>query len=116
MVFTRIIFCFLFSDAAFPKGFFRSRRFQSSEPSPRKKSSAPIHEGKPALIKVPKNASSEPLTKASRISNPKRPLHTPNTPEKSAFVGNFLNSNRYHYYLDGEVKPFLQRRQWKIPH
>lgn len=49
---------------------------------PEEKSSAPIHEEKPAFIKVPKNASSEPLMKASRASTPKKPLHTPNLQKK----------------------------------
>lgn len=49
---------------------------------PEEKSSAPIHEEKPALIKVPKNASAEPSMKASRVSTPKKPLHTPNLQKK----------------------------------
>ena len=49
---------------------------------PEEKSSAPIHEEKPAFIKVPKNASSDPLMKASRASTPKKPLHTPNLQKK----------------------------------
>ena len=57
---------------------------------PEEKSSAPIHEEKPALIKVPKNASSEPSMKAPHVNPEEKSLLICQTPQKKSSSRKFF--------------------------